>query len=161
MKSKSIRFYCVTCQEQVSNKAPPRPPGKKKKRVQRLRNVFIRNKRGDSGLTGPGEFISLPVGGVDLWHTVMKCYDKIFHFHLVYGCANGRLNTTGCYYDLWSQGSCDESFKIWSTGESRRPSPLSRVRAHFWAVLQHLVLIPYQDTHCQYAITETDTLLYL
>lgn len=41
---------------------------------------------------------------------LMKSYDKIFHFHVVYRWTNGRLNVPSCYYFLWSQGGCDESF---------------------------------------------------
>lgn len=58
---------------------------KKKEKVQRQRNVFIGNNRGDSEMAALGEFISLPVGGVDFWHTgeIKKNCDKIFHFHFV------------------------------------------------------------------------------
>lgn len=55
-----------------------------KKAIQRAYNVFILNKRrGDSELTGWAEFISGSAGGGDDWRTLMKNYDKIFHFHKV------------------------------------------------------------------------------
>lgn len=65
---------------------PGPPGGKKKEKVQRQRNVFIGNNRGDSEMAALGEFISLPVGGVGFWHTgelKKKIVIKIFHFHFV------------------------------------------------------------------------------
>lgn len=38
---------------------------------------------GDSELTGLAKFISGSAGGGDDWQTLMKNYDKIFHFHQV------------------------------------------------------------------------------
>lgn len=87
----------------------PRPPGGGGK-VQRQRNVFIRNNRGDSGMTALGEFISLPVGVVGFWHTrgekkLIKSFISILFKHsmlLLFSVVTRRVhsvkNTISCIH---------------------------------------------------------------
>ena len=99
----------------------PRTPEKKKKKVQRVWNVFIRNKRGDSGLTRLGVFISLPVGVVAYWHPVMKSYDKNLSFPFCF-VSEQTLNILGYDYffcgqqqPLWTHSSRGGFFTVWQT----------------------------------------------
>lgn len=101
---------------------PPRKKKKKERRAQRLWNVFIRNKRGDSGLTAPGEFISLPVGGDDLWHAGMKRYDSVKQkrscFHLALGC-DCRLLAFRCNHSAAEQNGTFEKENIFFSSRRR------------------------------------------